>query len=343
MISKDKKKARSGAAQPGEPIQPDLLTELGHDGDGAEADPRRKPQVDPPVTRPHIEDEDRPRPRPAPSGRTLDADLLDLLERQDGGHTTLSKKARREIINEIRRVIGDEDLRRLVEPGEAPAPEYLRQLAWPWLPGYFNRSCRLTVRFPSRTSYGTGFFITPRAVLTAAHCLYDRARRVQATEVVIEPGFSDRHQEGSLEASVVQVSRLRVPNAYKDPLRIPWGSDYALVLLDKPQPVKCHALRSLSDAELNQAQILIVGYPLDKESGHEQFVGKGKITKVESQYLLHSVDTDEGQSGSGIFMWRGEQPEAVAIHCSEKDSTANRGTRLTPEILTHIKSWLDGA
>lgn len=246
------------------------------------------------------------------------------------------------LATQILRVIGD-DLRREIAPGRPPDKEYVKQLAWPWLPGYFSRSCRLLATFSGRERRGTGFFINPCAILTAAHCVYDREREQVASSLIIQPGFSEAYAEASLPEIVVQGSAVRVPQEYRDPLLPRETCDYALILLDEPQRTVGFPLRALSDAELKDARILVVGYPLSRQSGSEQFVDKGAICEVRPRYVTHNADASKGQSGSGIFLVRDNQPVVVAIHCSEQDDTANKGTRLTAEVLARIQGWLDRA
>lgn len=298
--------------------------------------------LEPPPT-----NEDRPQPRRGQGSRfasnpELVLRLLDPLSEQI---KELSVDGAKRIGEHLDRIIGPDD-RVFPEPGHQPDPKdkdqmkYLGQFAWPWLPGYFRRNCLLIADLDGTETHGTGFCIHPRVVLTAGHCLYSRDTGKRASRVRVQPGASTLYKEAALPEVTAGAEALCVPAGYTDLSLDDWENDFAAILLDKPQPVECYQLRAATDQELLSSDVLVVGYPQDRHDGQEQFVGRGTILDAQPRRLLHNVDTEEGQSGSGIFLLKANRPEVIGIHCAPYSSKTNSGLRLTPDILSQIREWV---
>lgn len=114
----------------------------------------------------------------------------------------------------------------------------------------------------------------------------------------------------------------------------------ALALVSAPLDIAKAALTAVS--EVVQLRILIVntsGYPADKRIGTQWF-NSGRIAEIGPRVVECGLDTDEGQSGSPIFM-RNENSErvVVAVHAYGGDSV-NRGIRITDDVFDLFTSWL---
>lgn len=206
---------------------------------------------------------------------------------------------------------------------------------------------RLIPRPPFTSSFiGTGWFIGPKTLLTAGHCVYsqtDFGGWIGAIEV--SPGRRDsQFPFGTVKAT--RFSALTVWQATSDP-----DFDIGCIHLDEPlgDTVGFFKLASLDDARLEHAFLNISGYPGDRDSGRLQYFHSNRALKASARRVYYDIDTYGGQSGSPVWIQeaQGSEPIAIGVHAYGTGGTApslgitaNSGPRLIPEVVATIQEWL---
>ena len=197
------------------------------------------------------------------------------------------------------------------------------------------------------TFIGTGWFIGPKTLLTAGHCVFsesDFGGWIGSIEV--SPGRND----AKFPYGTVTASRFSAAKAWQN------GSDpdydIGCIHLDEPlgDKVGYFKIASLTDEDLEGALLNISGYPADRGGGEQQFFHANRVLRSSARRVFYDVDTYGGQSGSPV--WHQASPEAepvaIAIHAYGVGGTpgswgikANSGPRLIPEVVQLIKEWLE--
>ncbi len=205
---------------------------------------------------------------------------------------------------------------------------------YPWR---VNASLLITGRDNSRW-IGTGWFIGPRTLVTAGHCVY-----------IKNSGIPER--DGWVKNIQVMPGR--------DGTTLPFGSvtatqfwsvtgwtaagdenyDYAAIILpvDLGSRVGFLGFGVLNDARLRQAKANIAGYPSDKPQG-TLWYDKNGIASVNPTKVYYDIDTVGGQSGAAVYVIQGEERTAVAVH-AYGGATSNSGTRITRPVYDNLMRW----
>ena len=194
--------------------------------------------------------------------------------------------------------------------------------------------CQLIIaRRDGRTSRCTGWFIGPRTVMTAGHCVYSHGAGGWVRQIEVIPGMdaSSRpygSQIGTSFRSVQGWTNNRDPNY-----------DYGAIILpnnDLGNRVGWFGFAALSDSSLNNLLINNSGYPGDKAFGTQWF-NSGRITRVTSRRLYYMVDTAGGQSGSPTWRLRDGKRHAVGVHAY--GGCPNKSTRITRPVFDNMRNW----
>lgn len=213
--------------------------------------------------------------------------------------------------------------------------------------------CALRMRGPTGAgAIGTGWFIGPRTVLTAGHCVFSNqffggwASSVEVIPGLLGPGVdTDARPYGS--ATSQQLSSVDRWTETEDA-----DFDIGCIHLVEPkgEDVGWFALAALSPEELTGYRVNVSGYPADRGAGFEQYHAANRVLGVTDRRLFYEVDTYGGQSGAPVWVHPTQDalPLAVGIHAYGIGGTpanlgivANSAPRILPEVLEKLKEWVE--
>jgi len=198
-------------------------------------------------------------------------------------------------------------------------------------------SLRITARDGSQW-IGTGWFISPRTLITAGHCVYikgsgDPNRDGWVTGIDVMPGRNGISRPfGTAKATTFWSVR-----GWTD--RGDQNQDYAAIILDTPLGVSTgwFGFASYADNQLVGVPAHVAGYPGDKPSGtlwHHSL----PIASVSEPKVFYAIDTAGGQSGAAVYLLENNQPVAVAVH-AYGGSVSNSGTRISAPVFRNLRQW----
>ncbi|MEM7332063.1 MAG: serine protease [Chloroflexota bacterium] len=194
--------------------------------------------------------------------------------------------------------------------------------------------CQLIItRSDGSPSGGTGWFIGPRTIMTAGHCVYKHDAGGWAQRIEVIPGLN-----GTLQpfGSAVGTS-FRSVIGWIDEHKPEY--DYGCIILPDDtlgNRVGWFGFAALSDNSLNRLLVNNCGYAQDKPMGTQWF-NAGRITDINSQRLFYMLDTFNRHSGSPIWRYRNEKRHAVGVHAY--GGCPNKATRITKPVFDNMRTW----
>lgn len=197
---------------------------------------------------------------------------------------------------------------------------------WRWI-------CQLIITMPNGAGFrGTGWFIGPKCVMTAGHCVYSKANGGWARRIEVIPGMNGaaRPYGSSIGTNFRSVTGW---TSSADP-----NFDYGCIVLPNPlgNVVGFFGFASLTNASLNNLMVNTSGYPGDKPFGTQWF-NAGRVTNVTARKIYYMVDTFGGQSGSPVWRFLNGQRQAVGIHAY--GGCPNSATRIISPVYNNMLAW----
>lgn len=198
---------------------------------------------------------------------------------------------------------------------------------WRW-------NCQLIITMANGSSSRcTGWFIGPRTVMTAGHCLFSHSAGGWARSIEVIPGMDGASrpfgsQIGTSFRSVGGWTRDANPEY-----------DYGAIILPNStlgNRVGFFGFAALPDAELQNLLVNNAGYAGDKPFGTLWF-NAGRVTTVLARRLLYMIDTFGGHSGSAVWRLSGGQRHSVGIH--GYGGCPNKAVRITQPVFNNMLAW----
>jgi len=199
-------------------------------------------------------------------------------------------------------------------------------IPWRWI-------CQLIITMPNGAGFrGTGWFIGPKCVMTAGHCVYSASNGGWARRIEVIPGMDGASRPygsavGTSFRSVTGWTSSGDPNY-----------DYGCIVLPTPlgNTVGYFGFASLTDASLQGLLVNNSGYAGDKPFGTQWF-NAGRITTVTSRKIYYMLDTFGGQSGSPVWRYLNGQRHAVGVHAY--GGCPNSATRIVAPVFNNMMAW----
>jgi V8-like Glu-specific endopeptidase len=201
------------------------------------------------------------------------------------------------------------------------------RIPWRW-------NCQLIITMANGgRSRCTGFFIGPRAVMTAGHCVYSRAAGGWARSIQVIPG-----KDGASEPFGSQVA-----TSFRSVVGWTRGHDnrydYGCIILPNRalgNRVGYFGFAALSSSSLRGLLVNNAGYAGDKPFG-TLWYNAGRITRVTARRIEYMIDTYGGHSGSPVWLYRSGHRYVVGIH--GYGGCPNKAVRVVRPVYNNMLAW----
>lgn len=212
---------------------------------------------------------------------------------------------------------------------------------YPWR---LNAELKISVPGSTDLFLGTGWFIGPYAVITAAHAVYPRQSGVYtgwASQIEVIPGMNGLDSPppyGSFKSSLFYC-----PDGWAQQGGLQY--DYGVILLNQAvgSDVGTFGYAVYADYDIQSAVANLAGYPVNAPDGSPaqftEWYAAGNVAKVDDFFVYYNLGTMPGESGSCVYRNLGDQSFAMAVHTAGFDSGLNRGLRITPPIFNNLQTW----
>lgn len=223
-------------------------------------------------------------------------------------------------LENVLEVIGNDDRKKMVNAG-----------AWP-----FNVNVKIkSVDSMGQVANGSGIVIGPRHILTAAHNVYDVLPKNWHSNITIYANASP----GTMTPA--SPAKIYVSKEYTAKKNETW--DMALIVLgdDIGKTTGWFGIGSFDMESLHIGTfVTVAGYPNDKIDGlwwHME-----SIKNIVNGMIQYDVDTNEGQSGSGVWLPHGSDGEykVIGVHVNNLFGD-NRAVYLNGAKFGTIFRWLN--
>ena len=214
----------------------------------------------------------------------------------------------------------------------------------------FSKICDLLITAADGTPHsGTGWFIAPRLLVTAGHCVAVFRPQTPAhgivNKVLVMPARRGETQPSNSFFGWVEVGRenLRVHQRWLNNGDIDF--DFGAIILPPDKPlgnvVGLFNFQDFPDQSLNGARATLAGYPDNVPEG-TQWLETNPIREVTPRRLSYDIFTIGGQSGSPLFFGNSQVQTVCAIHNFGhlNNSPFNSGVRINASVIAQLNTWI---
>jgi glutamyl endopeptidase len=184
---------------------------------------------------------------------------------------------------------------------------------------------------------GTGWFIGPRTLITAGHCVFIHAPGRPAHGWVRSIQVMPGRNGSALPFGSATSTDFRSVGGWTN--NQDENYDYGAIIIptELGNAVGWFGFGVYPDNELLASTANIGGYPGDKPSGTQWFFAR-QVASVKPMKVFYDIDTAGGQSGSAVFRLVNGDRYAIAVH-AYGGPTTNSGTRITQEVYDNLLAW----
>jgi V8-like Glu-specific endopeptidase len=188
---------------------------------------------------------------------------------------------------------------------------------------------------------GTGWFIGPRTLVTAGHCVFIHEQqgryRDWARAIRVMPGrdgtnlpFGSRRQHPVPHGRRVGARqglalRLRRDHPAEPPRR-------------SGRHLRRRHVQRRRAAGQGREHLRLPGRQAGRR-GRDAWHDAREILSVDGHQIHYKVDTWGGQSGSAVFVVRDGTRYAVGVHAYGDSYFGNSATRITPDVNANLSAW----
>lgn len=208
--------------------------------------------------------------------------------------------------------------------------------SYPWR---VHCALRITARDGSQW-IGTAFFVSPRVLVTAGHCVFIRSSNTNRHGWVRSIDVMPGRDGSSLPYGTSRSTRFYSVRGWTQNGDDEY--DYGAIVLSEPLGSRTGWLGfgAYSDSTLTSSWGNLSGYPGDRGNGTQQWYMARRIHSVSTRKLFYEIDTAGGQSGSAVYRIADGKRYAMGVHAyGVGQYPRNSATRITRPAFDNIVTW----
>jgi glutamyl endopeptidase len=187
---------------------------------------------------------------------------------------------------------------------------------------------------------GTAWFIGPRTLVTAGHCVYITnsdvpGRNGWVKSIRVMPG----RDASTLPFGFVNADKFWTVKGWTDSGNE--NFDYGAIVIPENlgDQVGWFGIGVYADTDLTATVGNISGYPGDKrDPSGTQWYDTRQIASVNPSKVFYDIDTMGGQSGSAVYRIIDGKHIGIAVH-AYGGATHNSGTRINNAVYDNLTAW----